>query len=56
MKECLLWDSGHRVAVEGQKRQFIDPGEGLLRQSPNQVEAEIQNLEKDQQIMICANS
>ena len=52
MQEGLFRNGGHRVTVEGQKRQLVDPGEGLLRQSPNQVEAEIQNLEKDKNMIV----
>jgi hypothetical protein len=44
MQKRFLRYRGHRVPVQGQESQLVDPGEGLFRQRSNQVEAEIENL------------
>ena len=46
MQKRFFRHRGHGVPVQGQKGQLVDPGEGLLRQRSNQVEAEIKNLGK----------
>ncbi len=44
--ERLLRQGGHRIAVQGKQGQPGDPAEGGGRQHAQQVEAQVQNLDK----------
>ena len=45
MTEGVLWESVHRVAIQGQESQGSDAGEGIIRERAEKVKSQIQNLE-----------
>ena len=45
MLECLFRHRCHRVPVQGQEGQLVDAYKRLLRQRPDEVEPEVENLE-----------